>query len=151
MIAAVSCLAQGQVAARRSRRRRPPRTSRPAAENSRSRLGSQVRAAPSRASSWIQAGSSLAMATSSHQSWFWSKPCSGSVRILADHDGEPADLRVLEQGRPAWPAVADARPVAAQSQPQSSGCRHVLGSQRPVPGPAGRSGQPGQARSSFTQ
>ncbi len=49
--------AQGQVAARRSRRRRPPRTSRrgpaaPAAVNSRSlsRLGSQARAGPSRAS-----------------------------------------------------------------------------------------------------
>ena len=39
--------AQGQVAARRSRIRRPPRTSRPAALNrrSRSRLGSQARAA----------------------------------------------------------------------------------------------------------
>jgi hypothetical protein len=38
----------------------------------RRRLGSQPRAAPSRASICIQASSSLAMATSSHQSWFWS-------------------------------------------------------------------------------
>jgi hypothetical protein len=44
VIAVVSWVAQGQVAARRSRRRRPPRASRPAAENSRSRSrwGSQA-------------------------------------------------------------------------------------------------------------
>jgi len=72
----------GPGAARRSRRRRPPRTMRPAAENSRSRsrLGSQARAGPSRARSCIQAVTSQAIATSSHQIWFWSKPCRGRLR-----------------------------------------------------------------------
>jgi len=53
-------------------RRGPPRTSRPAAQNSRSRsrLGSQARAGASRASIAIQAVSSQAMATSSHQSFY---------------------------------------------------------------------------------
>ena len=41
---------------------------------SRSRLGSQGRAGPSRVSICIQAVSSLAMATSSHQIWIWSRP-----------------------------------------------------------------------------
>jgi hypothetical protein len=54
----------------------------PAAEKrrSRSRLGSQARAGPSRAGICIQAVSSQAIATSSHQTWFWSKPCSGWLR-----------------------------------------------------------------------
>jgi hypothetical protein len=33
--------------------------------------GRQARAGPSRASIWVQAVSSQAMATSSHQIWFW--------------------------------------------------------------------------------
>jgi hypothetical protein len=50
--AAVIWMAQGQVAAMRSRVRQPPRARRPAAENRRSRrrLGSHARAEPSRAS-----------------------------------------------------------------------------------------------------
>jgi acyl carrier protein len=61
---------------------RPPRAIRPAAVNRRSRrrLGSHARAGPSRASIVIQAVSSHAMATSSHQTWFWAKPCSGRPR-----------------------------------------------------------------------
>ena len=48
MIAAVICVAQSQRAARRSRRRRPPRTMRPATAKirSRGRLGSQRRPGP---------------------------------------------------------------------------------------------------------
>jgi hypothetical protein len=45
-------------------------------------LVSQARAGPSRASIAIQAVSSRAMATSSHQIWFWSKPRSGRFRRL---------------------------------------------------------------------
>ena len=49
----------------RTRRRRPPRTMRRAAESNRSRLGSQARAGPSRASICIQAVGSQAIATGS--------------------------------------------------------------------------------------
>jgi hypothetical protein len=63
----MSCVAQGHVVARHSRVRLPLRAMRPAAENSRSRLGSQVRAVPSRARICIHAVSSPATATSSHQ------------------------------------------------------------------------------------
>ncbi len=64
VIAAVTSCAQGQRSAMRSRRRRPPRTSRPAAVKSRSRgrLGSQRRALPVRASICIHASSSHAKA-----------------------------------------------------------------------------------------
>jgi hypothetical protein len=72
---------QGQLAASRSGRRRPLRARRPAAENSRSRsrLGSQARAGPARASIAIQAVSSQAMATSSHQIWVLAKAVQGQV------------------------------------------------------------------------
>jgi hypothetical protein len=82
MTAAVISPAQGHRSASRSRRRRPPRTSRPAAESRRrrSRLGSQRRAVPVRASSWVQASSSQARETISHQSWFWAKPWRGRFR-----------------------------------------------------------------------
>jgi hypothetical protein len=58
--------------AMRSRRRRPPRASRPAAENrrNRSRLAPPARAGSCRAGMPIQAVSSQAIATSSHQIWF---------------------------------------------------------------------------------
>ncbi len=71
-MAAVICLAHGHRDVRRRRSRRPPRTIRPAAENrrSRSRFGSQRRAVPVRASSWVQAISSHARATIWHQIWF---------------------------------------------------------------------------------
>ena len=80
--AAVMSGAHGQTADSRSLRRRLPRTSRPAAENSRrrSRRGSQRRAGPVRASIAVQASRSLARATISHQIWFWAKPCSGRLR-----------------------------------------------------------------------
>jgi hypothetical protein len=70
VIAVVICAVQGQLAARRSRRLRPPRTRRPAQVKirSRSRFGSHVRAGPSRASICIQASSQQAMATISHHS-----------------------------------------------------------------------------------
>jgi hypothetical protein len=73
VIAAVISAVQSQLAARRSRRRRPPRTMRPAQVKirSRSRLGSQRRASPGTASICIQASSSHASATISHHSWFW--------------------------------------------------------------------------------
>lgn len=45
----------GPASARRMRSLRPPRTMPPAAENSRSRLGTQRRAPPVRTSSWVQA------------------------------------------------------------------------------------------------
>ena len=77
--AAVISPTQGHRAASLSRRRRPTRARRPATENrrSRSRLGSQRRAVPVRASIWVQARSSQARATISHHSWFWAKPCRG--------------------------------------------------------------------------
>jgi hypothetical protein len=83
VMAVVICAVQGQVAARRSRRRRPPRTTRPAQVNrrSRSRLGSHRRASPVRASICVQASRSQASATISHHTWFWSKPC----RVISSH------------------------------------------------------------------
>lgn len=80
--AAVVSPAQGKFAARRSRRRRPPRTIRPAQVKSRSRtrFGSQRRAVPGKASICIQASSSHASATISHQIWLCEKPCSGRLR-----------------------------------------------------------------------
>ena len=76
-------VAQGHRAARRRRSLRPPRTRRPATEKRRSRrrLGSQRRAGgrAGRASA-VQAVSSQARATISHQIWFWAKPCSGRLR-----------------------------------------------------------------------
>jgi hypothetical protein len=81
--AAVGAGVQRQCSSSRNRRRRPPRTSRPAAESRlrRSRFGSQRRAVPVRASSWVQASSSQARETISHQSWFWAKPLSGRFRV----------------------------------------------------------------------
>jgi hypothetical protein len=49
----------------------------------RSRLGSQRRALPVRASICVQASNSQARATISHQTWFWAKPFSqGRFRSL---------------------------------------------------------------------
>jgi len=81
-MAVVMSAAQGHRSARRSRRRRPPRARRPATESrrSRSRFGSRRRACPVRAMSWVQASSSQARATISHQAWFWAKPLSGRLR-----------------------------------------------------------------------
>ena len=79
LIAAVIWRAQGQYSASRCRRRGPPRARRPAKMRRRSRLGSQRRAGPVRASIWVQASSSQAGATISHQTWFCAKPRSGRL------------------------------------------------------------------------
>jgi hypothetical protein len=44
---------------------------------SRSRLGSQERADPVRASIWVQVSNPQASATISHQTWYCAKPLSG--------------------------------------------------------------------------
>ena len=106
LIAAVISRVQGQRSASRSRRRRPPRTSRPATAKirSRSRLGSQRRAGPARASICVQASRSQASATISHQSWFCANPFSGRLRrpvslaqrILAACPAAVPELQVRE-------------------------------------------------------
>ena len=64
-------------------------------------MASQRRAAPLRASSWVQASSSQASATISHQSWFWAKLFSRRFR-------SPVSLAadaVLASGPPVVPQL----------------------------------------------
>jgi hypothetical protein len=110
VIAAVSWVAQGQVAAKRSRR---PRHLGPGARRRRTGAAAavsvpQVRAGPSRASICIQAVSSQAIATSSHQIWFWLCVCTrppstlrpritgteraGSAERITDHGRRPTRM-----------------------------------------------------------
>jgi hypothetical protein len=79
---AVVWLTQGQDAYSRSRRRRPPRTRCPAAENkgSRKRLGFSGPREAIKGEHLLQTRSSQAIATGSHQIWSWSKPCRGRLR-----------------------------------------------------------------------
>ena len=86
---------------------------RPATENrrSRSRFGSQRRAWPARASSWVQASSSLARATISHHSWFWANPFSGRLRSpvsLAQRtrSSQRARRRCRSSRSASWPFLA---------------------------------------------
>jgi hypothetical protein len=139
VMAAVISQAQGQRSASRSRRRRPPRVSRPAAENrpSRRRFGSQRRAFPVRASSCVQARSSLARATISHQSWFWAKPFSGRFR-------SPVSLaQRMRSSHPPAARQAALRPAGRAHQdggarrPVDRGCLHP-GRGRHMGGPSVR-------------
>jgi hypothetical protein len=110
-MAVVISPAQGQCWSRR--RRRPPRTSRPAADSrrGRSRLGSQRRAVPVRASSCVQAVRSQARAAISHHSWFLAKslkgrfrrPVSLAQRIRSSHR---ARHRCLGSRSGSWPLRA---------------------------------------------
>jgi hypothetical protein len=88
VIAAVSCAVQGQVAAN---------------SRSRSRLGSQAQARPSGASICIQASSSQAIATSSHQIWFWLSYAGAGFRARCSAPpaiGQPRRRALAQPGDP---------------------------------------------------
>ena len=155
-IAAVIPAAQGQFCARRRRRRRLPRTIRPATENrrSRSRFGSQRRASPVRASIWVQARSSQARATISHHSWFWAKPLSGRFRspVSLAHrirSSHRARCRCRSSRTASWPFLASVAkavnrcPSMSVNRSCAPGCGRSLRTMTRIPpGQLSRSSSP---------
>ena len=143
-----------------SRRRRPPRARRPATENrrSRSRFGSQRRAVPVRASICVQASSSQARATISHQSWFWAKPFSGRFRspvsfALRIRSSHRARRRCRSSRSASWPLPGvggeggEAVPVDVGEPQLRAGVRPLLADDDPHPGwPGGQVEQAGDVR-----